>query len=134
MKKILLCLALSMAAFAASAGEVNKLFVITPTNVVSFENVRSVNYLASGYLQLVYANSSVTQLADPTKAIHTKFKQSALAMSYIKVGSSDRYVRADMSVTTVCQNAKTVIGWANAGSEEVDDGCQLFYAIKATAQ
>lgn len=132
MKKFLLVLVVSLFSLSAMADD-NALFVTSSASVASFKNARSVEHIAStGKLRLTYANGVTADFTDASKAIFNKFASSNLKNAYTLAGG--KYYRADMAATVTCTGSHTFIGWANVAGEWVDDGCQLFQTIRATAQ
>lgn len=134
MKKLFLSMALCLCAFSASAA-LNESFVSSDNKVFSLHNVREVTF-PTGQVVLTFAQGDTSggYLADVGGGTQTKIKGSAAFTQFVQLGTTGRYFNVKYARYVTCDSSGTNIGWTNAGSQSLNDGCQLFNSIKNVSQ
>ena len=133
MKKLLLglvvCFGLMSSAFAAD----NVFLQHPPRDLISFKDVRTVDH-ADGKLRLTYVSGNIAEFADPSKVTFNRFVASTLKASFVRVGITNKFYRPDLATKVTCHTSHTFYAWFNSVGEFVDDNCQTYQEIRATAQ
>lgn len=134
MKKIIFAVSMFLASFSAMAA-LNESFVSSDNKVFSLHNVREVTF-PTGQVVLTFAqgDTSGAYLQDVGGGAQTKIKGSAAFTQFVQLGTTGRYFNVKYARYVICESAGTTIGWTNAGSQTLSDGCQLFNSIKNVSQ
>lgn len=134
MKKIIFAASMFLASFTASAA-LNESFVSSDNKVFSLHNVREVTF-PTGQVVLTFAqgDTSGAYLQDVGGGTQTKIKGSAAFTQFVQLGTTGRYFNVKYARYVICESAGTTIGWTNAGSQTLSDGCQLFNSVKNVSQ
>lgn len=133
MKKMFLSLALSLFAFAASAGALTQNFVADNGRVFQIANVLSVDY--NGWSVVIKtANGGNQYFDDATGAVYARIISSAGFNSrFVRVGTSNRYMNTQTNISEIsCISNQTVFAWAIGANqpEYFNDGCALHTAVR----
>lgn len=134
MKKFILAVSFLFASFSAFAA-LNESFVSSDNKVFSLHNVREVTF-PTGSVSLTFAqgDTSGAYLQDVGGGTQAKIKGSAAFTQFVQLGTTGRYFNVKYARYVICESAGTTIGWTNAGSQTLSDGCQLFNSIKNVSQ
>ena len=135
MKKLLAFAVLAFASLAASAQT-----VVTASNAVyNLEQVRAINYNTfSSSMELTMMRGEITTISGSNAlALYTSVINQVGGSNgyakYVRVANTYKYIRITSAVNVFCSGGKSVIGWANQGSEDVDTTCAFFNTIKAAS-
>ena len=132
--KILLASVVFMSGIA-QAGTLRNSFVSSNNIVFSLYGVREVTFNA-GSVAVVFASgdNSSSYLQDSSGSVATSIKNSAMFnQQFVRVGTSQRYINVDSVKYAYCTDSGTLLGWSNAGSETIADGCQFHNSMKNAA-
>lgn len=131
MKLALLAVTIALSASASAQT------VVTASNATySLTNVRAINYNTfSNSMELTMMNGSVNTFSQNGLAVYNSVVQSVggttAYATFIRVDGTYLYVRTSAAINVFCSGGKTAIGWANTGSQDINDNCALFNKIKA---
>ena len=117
------------------AGTLQKSFVSSNNIVFTIHNTREVTF-NSGAVSIISSDgsNSYSYLQDASGSVANSVKNSVtFGQSFVRVGTSQRYINADLVKYTVCTSSGTTLGWSNSGSEDFTDGCQLHNSMKNAA-
>jgi len=137
MKKTLISLALACAAMFSAVIPAQAQNAASSANAVyGLGEARSFDY--NGWL-MVITQGNGTESAFPTNAltifnaVRALHGSSTVATKFTQVTGTNLYINTSKIYSIHCSNNKTQINWNGYGTQEIEDGCELFGKVKAAS-